>query len=300
MLHARMLRYLDTAARTGSIRRAAAELNVASSAVNRQIIALESELGVQIFERLPRRLLLTAAGEILIEHVRDTLKSFNRTEAKLDALKGLLRGKITIAATPGLAEGPLPGVISRFIDERPGAQIALTGMHVDRIASAVLGGDADLGLGYYLLPNAGLQALLKIETHFGVVMAPDHPLGTRRKLRLAHTMEYPVVLPEVGMRLRHVIDIAYERASVTVMPVVETNSIQAIKRLVLSGERITLLNRLDVIEECDRGLLAFRPLAEPQLESQPLALVSRARSTPNPMSSLFAEALARRLPELCD
>ena len=50
------------------------ELNVASSAINRQIIALEDDIGVQLFERLSRRLLLTAAGEIIIEHVRETLR----------------------------------------------------------------------------------------------------------------------------------------------------------------------------------------------------------------------------------
>src|ERR1700750_2052167 len=59
MLHARILTYLDEVARLGSIRKAAARLNVASSAINRQILALEMELGAPIFERMPRRLRLT-------------------------------------------------------------------------------------------------------------------------------------------------------------------------------------------------------------------------------------------------
>jgi DNA-binding transcriptional LysR family regulator len=87
MLHARILTYLDEVARSGSIRKAAARLNVASTAINRQIIALEEEMGQRLFDRIPRRLRLTAAGEVLIEHVRDTLKAFERTKARLDALK---------------------------------------------------------------------------------------------------------------------------------------------------------------------------------------------------------------------
>ncbi|MDH0912391.1 LysR family transcriptional regulator, partial [Rhizobium pusense] len=67
MLHARMLMYLDEVVRSGSIRKAAMKLNVASTAINRQIIALEEELGQPIFERMPRRLRLTATGEALIE-----------------------------------------------------------------------------------------------------------------------------------------------------------------------------------------------------------------------------------------
>lgn len=300
MLHSRMLRYLDAIARTGSIRRAAMELNVASSAINRQIIALEREIGVQIFERLARRLLLTAGGEIIIEHVRETLKSHRRVEMKLDGLKGLVRGRIIIAATPGLAEGPIPEVISNFVKGRPGVNITLRGMPVDRIASTVIGGDADLGLGYYLLPNAGLQPLMRFETHFGAVLSPRHPLANRRKLRLADLVEYPTVLVEPGTRLRNIIDLAYERASMTAMPFVETNSIQALKRLVINGPRITLLNRLDVVEECERGALVFRQLSDPDLDPQPLALVARARSTPSPMASLFAEALRNVLPDLVD
>ena len=276
------------------------ELNVASSAINRQVIALEDEIGVQLFERLSRRLLLTAAGEIIIEHVRETLKAHRRVEMKLDGLKGLVRGKIIIAATPGLAEGPMPEVISSFVKSRPGVNITLRGMPVDRIASTVIGGDADLGLGYYLLPNSGLQPLMRFETRFGAVLSPEHPLANRRKLRLADLVGYPTVLVEPGTRLRNIIDLAYERASVTAMPLVETNSIQALKRLVIDGPRITLLNRLDVVEECERGALVFRQLSDADLDPQPLALVARARSTPSPMASLFAEALRKVLPDLVD
>src|SRR3546814_17952353 len=82
MLHARMLTYLDEVARCGSIRKAAARLNVASSAINRQIIALEEQIGEQIFERMPRRLRLTATGELMIEHVRQTLNEIGRASCR--------------------------------------------------------------------------------------------------------------------------------------------------------------------------------------------------------------------------
>ena len=73
MLHARMLKYLDEVVRSGSIRKAAERLNVAASAINRQVLTLERELGGPLFERLPRRMRLTAMGELLILHVRQTL-----------------------------------------------------------------------------------------------------------------------------------------------------------------------------------------------------------------------------------
>src|SRR3979490_1225970 len=89
MLHSRLLKYLDEVARVGSIRKASVRLHVASSAINRQILALENEMGAPIFERMPRRLRLTATGEVLIAHVRETLKGHQRVESHIEALKGL-------------------------------------------------------------------------------------------------------------------------------------------------------------------------------------------------------------------
>ena len=83
MLHNRLLNYLDEVVRCGSIRAASRKLNIASSAINRQILALEADLGTPIFDRLPRRLRLTAVGELLIEHVRTTLRSHERLGAQI-------------------------------------------------------------------------------------------------------------------------------------------------------------------------------------------------------------------------
>lgn len=78
-LHGRMLRYLDEVARCGSIRRAASRLNVSASSINRQLVAPEAEAGVPLFDRLPNRLRMTAAGEVLIAHVRCTLADHDGT-----------------------------------------------------------------------------------------------------------------------------------------------------------------------------------------------------------------------------
>ena len=73
-MHARVLTYVDEVARQGSIRAAADKLNVAASAISRQIKSLEEDLGTPIFNRAPRSLTLTAAGEILLVHIRETLR----------------------------------------------------------------------------------------------------------------------------------------------------------------------------------------------------------------------------------
>src|SRR6202008_933789 len=78
-MHAAVLRYFDHVARHGSIRKAADALSVASSAVNRQILRLEDEMGVALFERGRSGVRPTAAGELLLRHVRETQNEYQRT-----------------------------------------------------------------------------------------------------------------------------------------------------------------------------------------------------------------------------
>ena len=147
MLHSRLLTYVDEVARTGSIRKAATHLNVAASAISRQILALEIQLGTPLFQRLPKKLVLTAAGEILIGHIRHTLKELTRAQTKIEELKGLRRGEITLAMMSGLASNLVPGTVKQFRLANPRVKLILTLFTTGKeIQFAVAGGEADLGI----------------------------------------------------------------------------------------------------------------------------------------------------------
>jgi DNA-binding transcriptional LysR family regulator len=298
MLHARMLSYLDEVARCGSIRKAAANLNVASTAINRQIIALEQELGENIFERMPRRLRLTATGEVLIEHVRETLKSYDRARGRLDALKGTKQGHITIATTLGFAAGPIAKILYDYTNEHPYIRVSLQGLFADGIPNAVLSGDVDLGLGLNLQQNPKLRTLFAIDVPFGAVVAPGHPLAKKEKIRLSEAATYPLVLAEPRMSLRTVVDMALARISVTSKPVVETNSIELMKQFVQLGHAVTFLNPLDVAEDRLTGRLRYLPIGESQTQS--MTLVARQKGTIDPATSRFVEHLKRSLTQLTE
>jgi molybdenum-dependent DNA-binding transcriptional regulator ModE len=101
-MHAQVLRYLDEVVRRGSIRKAAEALHIASSAVNRQILKLEAEIGAPLFERRVSGVRLTPAGEILARHARETLYAFSRSRASIDDLKGLKTGHVRVVALDSL------------------------------------------------------------------------------------------------------------------------------------------------------------------------------------------------------
>lgn len=298
MLHSRMLKYLDEVSRLGSIRKAAARLNVASSAINRQILALESELGAPIFERMPRRLRLTSTGEVLITHVRETLKGHQRVEAQIAALKGLARGEVTIATMNGLAAGPLPRFLSSVLDLHPRVHLRVRVLPFDQMTNAVLTGEADLALTYNPPNSPGLRVVASHDLALGAVVSPKHPLTRRRPLRLAHCSEFPLAIADFSMTIRPAVDVAFARANLPLHPTIETNSIEFMKRIARSGQAVTLLNPVDVADDVAAGEIRHLPLEE--LNSHPISLklLVRARGALDAFPSLVVEELRKAMPKL--
>lgn len=295
MLHSRKLQYIDEIARCGSIRKAAQRLNVASSAVNRQILALEEELGAPLFERLPRGLRLTAAGEMCVEHIREVLKSYDRLEARIRALKMPQAGKVTLVTTVGLAAGPLPEIIARFVAENPRIRIHLRSDIGDTTIASVVTGDVDLGLGFNIPPTPGIRTVAAFDVPIGAVLPPGHPLTEQERVNVADVVQEPLVLAQSGTSLRNVINLMLSPLPLPIEPVVETNASEMLKQLVRRGTGLTFLNPLDVYDDCSRGELVFRPVADPHVRHQPMRLFARARAPLDAATSLFVDYLLSEL-----
>src|ERR1700740_1479975 len=118
-LHAPMIVYFDAIRKAGSIREAARRLNVASSAVNRQLLKLEAELGTPLFERLPAGLRLTHAGAPFARHAIEVLQDAERVRSELDSMRGLKTGHVEIVAVEALISELLPNVLSRVREIYP-------------------------------------------------------------------------------------------------------------------------------------------------------------------------------------
>jgi DNA-binding transcriptional LysR family regulator len=295
MLHSRKLLYMNEIARAGSIRKAAARLNVASSAINRQILALEEEMGAPLFERLPRGLRLTAAGELCIEHIREVLKNYDRLEGRIRSLKMQQAGKVRLVTTVGLASGPLAEIITRFQSVNPRVYFHVRNDSGTTTVNPVLSGDVDIGLGFNIPATPGIRTLGNFDIPIGVVLPPGHRLIRPGPINLADVVQERLVLAQSGTSLRDVINLALARMDVSVEPVLESNASEMLRKLVKCGAGITLLNPLDVITECRLGELVFRPIAEPHARHQPMKLIARARAPLDAATSLFVEYLLAEL-----
>ncbi len=297
MLHARILSYLDEVARAGSIRKAANRLNVAASAVNRQILALEDDLGTPLFLRLPRRLVLTAAGEVLIRHVRSTLREGEIARAKIEQLKGLHRGEITVALMSGLAGNLMPRALTDFRRSNPRVKLRLNLLtNGEAIQQAILVGDADLGLGFDFPARPGLRTLAASVGRLGAVMAPDHPLAERGSLRLSECTDHPLAVADTTMVIRPYLDAAFASARVPFDPMIETNSIEIMRQVAIRGDTVTFLTAHDIDFERRAGRLTLVAVRELSTRSQTLMLLGHDRG-PSAIASVLVEKIKSVLTE---
>ncbi len=295
MLHSRMLRYLDEVARRGTIRQAAERLNVTASSINRQIIELEAEIGAPIFERLPRRMRLTAAGEALISHVRRTLRDHERMRHHILELEGVGRGSVTVATMNGLASGLIPQLCVTFERDHPGVRFKVVSLLGPEILQAVAEGEVDFGLGYNLADKPNLQVLDRLRMPLGVVMRPDHPLAAKGTVRLTDCAGLPFVLSDQTMSIRRSIDVIARRAGLDLNIVYTTNSIEMMKFIVAKGGGLTCMSQPDIVEEQRRGTLVFRRISDRYLPPGEIKLVQRANAQMGATARLFIEEVRSAL-----
>ncbi len=289
-----MLTYLDEVARTGSIRRAAERLGIAASSINRQIIALEEEYGVALFERLPRKLRLTVAGELLIAHVRHTLREQSLMRSRFIDLQGRRRGLVRIATINGLVPSVLP-LVTWMRQHHPFVKLLVLGVSLDAVIGSVIAGEAELGLGYQLAPDPKLRTLARVPSRVGAVMAPDHPRAGLRDISLADCLGFPMIVPAASITIGALLATAFERSAITMDTVVETNSIEMLRRTAMVGDTISFLSEIEAEADCRLGTLVFIPLRGPQAPTQELNLVARRAGGLDAIQSKVAEELRKIL-----
>ena len=190
------LRYFQVAAEFKSVRRAAAALNVSPSALSRQIAGLEQNLDVMLFERLPRGLRMTSAGEVLLYHVARSFQEVGRALTQIDALKGLRRGHIKVVAVESAARGVLAAGLTAFWQRHQNVEISVKVVGNIEALRLLEEGEADLGLAFCSPRTTGLPILSAATMNLRAIMSPRHPLAERKSLLLQELAGYPLLLSD--------------------------------------------------------------------------------------------------------
>jgi DNA-binding transcriptional LysR family regulator len=271
----RMFVYFDAVVRHGSIRKAAEQLYVSSSALNRRILQLEQELGTPLFERLPRGVKLSDAGEIFYRYVREGLSGLEAACLQIDDLRGLVHGRVRLAATETVGVDLLPRAIADFNSRHPGVRFELIVAPSQAAAGAVLADEVDLVLALNPPSNPELETIWALPQPTCALVSPSHPLARRKRISLSDCMAYPLILPCVGMGGRTLLDQVLIRSRARVDPVLVSNSLEAMKGLARNSHAVCFQLLMGTRRDTAHGELIAIALSDPELEMGTLVLAAR-------------------------
>ncbi|MCA1398674.1 LysR family transcriptional regulator [Bradyrhizobium sp. BRP56] len=233
-----------TVAELGTVSKAALRLRVAQPALSRQIIGLERELGLQLFDRVGRRLLLTGEGEQLIAGCRLLLNSVNSLKEQAQLLRQGDTGVLRIAGSPQHIESVLSKFLHRYAERYPGVEIRIREGTGSEILAMLERGEVHLGQNL-------LHAVRLNEQHFGslplgsvqllAACHPSMPLGPRRTIEIADLAELPLLLLDSGFGFRRAFDAASRMAGLKAKIMFESRSPHTLLALAEAGHGVAIV-----------------------------------------------------------
>lgn len=289
------LRYFREVAAHGSVRHAAERLFLAQSAVSRQIALLENELGVPLFERHARGMILTQAGHLLLAYSTDMRCRFEELRGHIQEYETLQRGHVEIVCVEGVLARFMPNALRIFADECPGISLNVVSLGSHVIAEAIAEHRFDLGIVFGSSPRIDLLELAKMDQPLCAVVSSGHPLAKLGHCTLAEVADFHVVLPDRSFGIRQLIDRVSANGKFTLNKMTETNTLAFAQRLVMQSKScVTFLPGDMVLPEIEAGTLVAVPLIDSSLRGTRVTLVA---STTRKLSRA-ASHMARHLTEL--
>lgn len=276
VVETRLLEQFVAVADEGGVTRAAERLWAAQSTVSAGLASLERTLGVRLFERTGRALVLTTAGEDLLPHARAVLESLDRMRDLATVDDKDLRGRVRLGIFTSMDIVDLTGVLRRFRQRHPLVAVELmtspsgtTGLVQDLVAGRV-------DLAYSGLPNppGGIVVEPLRELPFRVFTAPDHRLAGRASVSLAELADEPFVDTAHGFGNRVILDQAFEQRGIRRRIVAEMNDMPAVVRFAAAGLGVGVVP--------DSGVRHEGAVLELEDEVPPLRIGLAMRAAPEP------------------
>lgn len=286
-----VLRYVDQVARSGSIQRAARELNIAPSAIHRHILQIEGELGVKLFDRLPRGMQLTVAGDAIVTLARRWRDDERRAIAQVRELQDMPLGIVHLAAMDSHATSFLPALVTQLATSHSLISLSIEVSNTDEAVSALLTGMVDLAVVFNPPPRREFLMLWRDELPLGCVVAASHPLASAQSVSLQDAAAFSVALQSRSLSIRRYLETKHNWLFAEPRRMIETNSLQLVKQLVLTGGYVALTSELDVATELIDGSLRFVPVDDKGAEPQSICVVVDATRPLRPVVDLVAEQL---------
>jgi DNA-binding transcriptional LysR family regulator len=247
MLDVRRMRVLREVAVRGSFSAAAEALSFTQSAVSQQIAALEREAGATLVQRSARGVRLTEAGEALVRHTDAIMARLAEAEAELEAIAGLRGGRLRMAAFESAGATLMPPAIADFRRRHPAVELSLSLSEPEDCIPLLRSGDLDLAIVFESAvqrADDGIHRVRLIEDPMFLVLPRDHPLASRRRVRLADLAGEAWIGGQPDCECNRLISRACAAAGYEPRIAFETDDYTAMQGFVAAGVGVSLMAEL--------------------------------------------------------
>ncbi len=292
-VHLGALALLVSVAELGSLSRAASEHLISQPSASARIRQLERQLGLQLLDRSARGSSLTPAGAVVTDHARRVLAALDVLDAAVASLRGQRTAQLRVASSLTLAEHLVPGWLAMLRAREPGVSVGLVVANSRAVLDAVRDELADVGFVEGLRVPSDLEQALIGTDELVVVVAPGHPLASRRRpIGVAELARTPLLLRERGSGTREIFEHALAAHGAKLAAIDELGSTVALLSTARAGVAPAVVSLLAVRDELEAGRLVRVEVADLTLTRRLRAVWPRGRSLSGAARALLA--IARR------
>jgi DNA-binding transcriptional LysR family regulator len=283
----RQLEILQAIAETGSFTACGKKLHVSQSAISRQILLLEDELGEPLFLRVGRQVRMTPAAESLVQLGQRVFLDVRETVGSITDRTRELRGTLRLSGGMTVCLYVFPPLLKHLRRVHPHLDVRLTVALAGRSVQEIRGGRVDAGLLTLPVAETDLVTVPALREELLLVTAPTHPLARRRKVQARELAGLPFVLFEVGSATRKVIDNFFASQSIEPTVVMDTENVEIIKAMVKTGLGVGIVPYQAVAREVKAGQLFCARIEGHELVRETGWVYARANRVPRIVDELL-------------
>jgi DNA-binding transcriptional LysR family regulator len=292
-MHIETLKIFCDLAELQSFSKTAEKHLLSQSAVSQQLAQLELTHKCQLLNRKKRPLALTAAGRLFYDACKDMVERYEQLRSELSSLQKSSAGRINVAAIYSIGMHTLPNYVKKFMVKHPNVNLHIEYCSAGRIYELILAGDVDIGLVAAPKRDKRLEVYDFEDEPLVLVCSPKHPLANESEVDI-HKVQFERFIGfEKDVPTRIWIDNILQRYNIVVLPMMEFDNIETIKRAVEINSGISILPRTAIVQELGSGTINAIPFSNENF-IRPTGIIVRKNKILSQAGRYFIELLRKK------
>lgn len=234
----------------------ARRVNVTQAAISMQIRQLEDEVGLPLFTRTPRRVILTEAGEYLLDRARKILREHDSALAEIAEVAGAEYGRLRIGSASGtFAMNQLPNILAQLRGKFPNAELTVSAGTSQTLVDKMMHGEIDMAFVSLPVDNLNVSTESLFSDEIVAIAHPKHPLAREKFISAATLAGEKLILGERGGNTRRMIDEFFQAANVKPNITMELSRQEAVTQMVEKGLGVGMAGAKSLAKEIRAGNL---------------------------------------------